>query len=55
MPGEVSDHFAFILLANTLYIAFGWRAHESGLLAIAIMCGVVVSSIIVANYFSIAG
>ena len=44
-------HFAFILLANTLYIALGWHAHESGLLAIAIMCGVVVSSIFVANYF----
>jgi len=44
-------HFAFILLANTLYIALGWHAYESGLLAMAIMCGVVVSSIFVANYF----
>ena len=44
-------HFAFILLANTLYIAAGLHAHESGLLALALMLGVVVCSIFAANYF----
>lgn len=43
-------HFAFILLANTLYIASGMRAHESGLIAICLMLGVVVLSTIAANY-----
>lgn len=44
-------HFAFILLANTLYIAFGLHEYESGPLAIALMLGVVVCSIFAANYF----
>jgi peptidoglycan/LPS O-acetylase OafA/YrhL len=43
-------HFAFILLANTLYIASGMHAHESGLIAIGLMLGVVVCSAIAANY-----
>lgn len=43
-------HFAFILLANTLYIATGMHAHESGTLVIALMLGVVVCSTIAANY-----
>ena len=43
-------HFAFILLANTLYIALGMHAHESGLIAIGLMLGVVVFSTIAANY-----
>jgi peptidoglycan/LPS O-acetylase OafA/YrhL len=43
-------HFALILLANTLYIATGLHAHESGALAIAWMFGVVVCSTIAANY-----
>ena len=43
-------HFAFILLANTLYIATGMHAHESGALAIALMLGVVGCSTIAANY-----
>jgi peptidoglycan/LPS O-acetylase OafA/YrhL len=43
-------HFALILLANTLYIATGMHAHESGALAITLMIGVVVCSIIAANY-----
>jgi peptidoglycan/LPS O-acetylase OafA/YrhL len=43
-------HFALILLANTLYIATGMHAHESGALAIALMLGVVVCSAIAANY-----
>ena len=43
-------HFAFILLANTLYIASGLHAHESGILAISLMVGVLVCSGIVANY-----
>jgi peptidoglycan/LPS O-acetylase OafA/YrhL len=43
-------HFAFILLANTLYIAFGMHALESGLIAIGLMLGVVVCSVIAANY-----
>jgi peptidoglycan/LPS O-acetylase OafA/YrhL len=44
-------HFAFILLANTLYIALGLHTHQSGALAIALMLGVVVCSIFAANYF----
>ena len=43
-------HFAFILLANTLYIALGLDTHESGALAIALMLGVVTASVIAANY-----
>jgi peptidoglycan/LPS O-acetylase OafA/YrhL len=43
-------HFAFILLANTLYIALGMHAHESGLIAIGLMLGVVVCSTFAANY-----
>ena len=43
-------HFAFILLANTLYIASGMHAHESGLIAIGLMLGVVVCSAIAASY-----
>ena len=43
-------HFAFILLANTLYIASGMNTHESGLLAIGLMLGVVVCSTIAASY-----
>jgi peptidoglycan/LPS O-acetylase OafA/YrhL len=43
-------HFAFILLANTLYIASGMHAHKSGAMAIGLMLGVVVCSIIAANY-----
>ena len=44
-------HFAFILLANTLYIALGLHSHESGTIAIALMLGVVGCSIVAANYF----
>jgi len=43
-------HFAFILLANTLYIATNLHTHESGLLAIALMLGVVGCSTIAASY-----
>jgi len=43
-------HFAFILLANTLYIASGFYLHESGMLAISLMLGVVVCSSVAANY-----
>jgi len=43
-------HFAFILLANTLYIASGLHAHESGLIAISLMLVVLVCSGIAANY-----
>ena len=43
-------HFAFILLANTLYISSGIYAHESGLIAIGLMLGVVVCSTVAANY-----
>jgi peptidoglycan/LPS O-acetylase OafA/YrhL len=43
-------HFAFILLANTFYIASGMHAYESGLIAIGLMLGVVVCSTIAANY-----
>ena len=44
-------HFAFILLANTLYIACGLHEYENGPLAIVLMLGVVVCSIFAANYF----
>jgi len=43
-------HFALILLANTLYIATGMYMHESGMLAIALMLGVVICSTVAANY-----
>ena len=43
-------HFAFILLANTVYIALGLHAHESGLLAISWMVVVLVCTGIAANY-----
>jgi peptidoglycan/LPS O-acetylase OafA/YrhL len=43
-------HFAFILLANTIYIASGMHAHESGFVAISLMMGVVVCSTIAASY-----
>lgn len=43
-------HFAFILLANTLYIALGLHAHESGFLAISLMVTVLACSGIAANY-----
>jgi len=43
-------HFALILLANTLYIATGLHSHESGVLAITLMLGVVGCSTIAANY-----
>ena len=44
-------HFAFILLANTLYIALGLHEHQSGALALALMLGVLACSIFSANYF----
>jgi peptidoglycan/LPS O-acetylase OafA/YrhL len=44
-------HFAFILLANTLYIALDLHTHESGALALALMLGVIACSIFAANYF----
>jgi peptidoglycan/LPS O-acetylase OafA/YrhL len=43
-------HFAFILLANTLYIALGLNVYESGALAITLMLAVLVSSVTAANY-----
>jgi peptidoglycan/LPS O-acetylase OafA/YrhL len=43
-------HFAFILLANTLYIALGLHVHESGLLAISLMVAVLACSGVAANY-----
>ena len=43
-------HFAFILLANTLYIASELHAHESGLIAISLMLVVLLCSGIAANY-----
>jgi peptidoglycan/LPS O-acetylase OafA/YrhL len=43
-------HFTLILLANTLYIATGMHAHESGALAITLMLGVVGCSMIAASY-----
>ncbi len=42
-------HFAFILLANTAYIALGWNHYENGLLAISLMMGALVLSWIAAN------
>jgi peptidoglycan/LPS O-acetylase OafA/YrhL len=43
-------HFAFILLANTIYIASGLHLHEGGAIAIVLMLGVVITSVIAANY-----
>ena len=43
-------HFAFILLANTLYIALRLHNHESGLMAMGLMLGVIICSTITANY-----
>lgn len=43
-------HFAFILLANTIYIAWGLHTHASGLVAIGLMLLVVICSVIAANY-----
>jgi peptidoglycan/LPS O-acetylase OafA/YrhL len=43
-------HFAFILLANTIYIASGLHVHASGLIAFGFMLGVLVCSTITANY-----
>jgi peptidoglycan/LPS O-acetylase OafA/YrhL len=43
-------HFALILLANTLYIATGMYMHESGMLALVLMLGVVICSTVAANY-----
>lgn len=43
-------HFAFILLANTLYIALHLNTYESGELAMTLMLGVVISSVMAANY-----
>jgi peptidoglycan/LPS O-acetylase OafA/YrhL len=43
-------HFAFILLANTLYIATGMYVYESGPLALSLMLGVVLCSTVAANY-----
>lgn len=43
-------HFAFILLANTLYIALSLNEYESGLLAMTFMLGVLVCSVSAANY-----
>jgi len=43
-------HFAFILLANTLYIALGLHVYENGAFAISLMLGVVMCSILAANY-----
>ena len=42
-------HFAWILLANTIYIASSWYQYESGLLAIALILTVVALSTIAAN------
>lgn len=43
-------HFAFILLANTLYIACDWYLYKSGLLALTLMLSVVICSTVAANY-----
>jgi peptidoglycan/LPS O-acetylase OafA/YrhL len=42
-------HFPLILLANTLYIASGIYSHESGLLAISLMLGVLVCTVLAAR------
>ena len=43
-------HFAFILLANTIYIASGWYAQANSLVAIGLMLLVVIASVIASNY-----
>ena len=43
-------HFAFILLANTLYIALSLNEYESGTLAVTLMLAVLASSVTAANY-----
>lgn len=43
-------HFAFILLANTAYIAWGFDTYASGPIAIGLMLLVVMCSVISANY-----
>lgn len=43
-------HFAFILLANTIYIASGLYLNASGVIAIGFMLGVLVCSTVTANY-----
>lgn len=43
-------HFAIILLANTLYNASGMHTHDSGLIAIGLMSGVLVCSTVAATY-----
>jgi peptidoglycan/LPS O-acetylase OafA/YrhL len=43
-------HFAFILLANTIYIASGAYMQASGSIAIGFMICVIIGSVITANY-----
>lgn len=43
-------HFAFILLANTIYVAAGLYSYASGALAIGMMILVVIASVIASNY-----
>ena len=43
-------HFAFILLANTIYIATDLHNHENGAIALGLMLGVVISCGVAANY-----
>jgi peptidoglycan/LPS O-acetylase OafA/YrhL len=43
-------HFSFILLANTLYIAWGINQRHDGVIAIEIMLMVLVISWFAANY-----
>lgn len=43
-------HFAFILVANTLYIAAGWHSYESATLVISLILAVLTCSVIAANY-----
>jgi len=43
-------HFSFVLLANTLYIAWGMSVFHDGFMALALMMIAVVASWLVANY-----
>jgi peptidoglycan/LPS O-acetylase OafA/YrhL len=43
-------HFSFVLLANTLYIAWGMNQRHEGVLAIALMLVAIVASWIAANF-----
>lgn len=43
-------HFSFVLLANTLYIAWGMSTFHDGVMAIALMLVAVVASWLTANY-----